>query len=238
VISRTTAIVHYFSKPSPAAQKETIMKIQQIRKKIANAIRHEDKTHTLANHFTAFYKQTGQSTTADQINALVTFVITYINYIPDRLEEVEAACKNEPWWGTISTFLNAAQDYFLEDNDVIPDSLGLGGLSDDAYLAHTLLERIADNVLQQTGKQILSVDSNQVNQFMRTLIGEPFASVLDNNVQMILQGTNMQNAVAHLLSLMAGGMANIPSYSFNDYAIKQQVDTQMALVTSSFSPSW
>jgi uncharacterized membrane protein YkvA (DUF1232 family) len=214
------------------------MKTQLIRKKIADAIRQEDQTHALASHFTAFYKQTGHSMTSEQINALVTFVKTYVNYIPDRLEEVEAACKNESWWGTVSTFLNAAQDYFLEANDVIPDSLGLAGLTDDAYLAHSLLERIADNVRQQTGKQILSVDSKQVNQFMRTLIGEPFVSILDNNVQMILQGTNMQNAVSQLIALIAGGAANVPSYSFNDYAIKQQVDHQMAMVTSSFSPSW
>jgi len=214
------------------------MRTKEIRWMIAQAVSHEQQTHTLAQLLNQWFAMTGRPLTSAQVDGLVQFMQAYIQFVPDVLDEAEKVAKKEGWHRAIAPILEAAQDYFVQPFDFIPDSCGLIGLTDDAYLAHTLLQQISASFQQETKKPLVVNDTKAVNLFVRSLIGEPIASMLDQKVAEILQGPSSQDVLSQLIALAGSGSAFGGGSSFNDYAVKEQVDLQMNLITSSYSPSW
>ena len=88
----------------------------------------------------------------------------------------------------IQPLLDAIEEFFLKEDDIIPDHFGLAGLLDDAYLAHTLLEAISDKYKAHSGHALLPKEAHETNTFIRRLIGEPFVSMLDKHVANTLDG--------------------------------------------------
>jgi hypothetical protein len=77
-------------------------------------------------------------------------------------------------------------NYFVTPDDIIPDELGLLGLIDDAYLTHCLIQSVSDQYQAQTGFVLMPSDMTKASQIIRSLIGEPQASLLVSS--MIVQG--------------------------------------------------
>jgi len=61
------------------------------------------------------------------------FVLGYIRQVPYMMKVAWTAANNVGLEDEMEQILDTVQSYWLEDNDVIPDDLGVIGLLDDAY---------------------------------------------------------------------------------------------------------
>lgn len=178
------------------------MQTQKIRKQIAAALAHEEKTGTVAALLRQLAQQHGANPNASEIQGVVAFIGQYVEHAPALLEALHQAAKKEGVEASVTQILSSAEQYFLTPVDFIPDHLGLVGLMDDAYLAHMLVQRVSEQHERDTGAPLLTlpVDLSRVNLVIRNLIGEPMATQLDGAVQMALGMPAIQQAMAQLSS--------------------------------------
>ncbi len=209
------------------------MNTQKIRKMIVEASQVEARSGIMKKQFSEYARLNNIQVNKQWIDSLVKLVKAYIEHVPNLLDEAEKASRKTSWWNAISPLLEAAQQYFFDPNDLIPDRLGLLGLTDDAYVAHTLLQTISERYEAQTGKRLISVDFRSPNSFMRNLLGEAAASILDNHVKTMVDGPNMQNVLQQLFA-MAGSMPMpLPNASFGGLSTQEYAKLQSDLILTS-----
>jgi hypothetical protein len=164
------------------------MQMEQIRAQIEEARSIERQSGVLYQAVVNLARQNGASISALRIGKVIDVVTEYIESAPALMLIVEKAAKENGGQPLIQPLLDAIEEFFLAEDDIIPDHLGLAGLLDDAYLAHTLLEAISDRYESHSGKPLLPKDAYEANTFIRRLIGEPFVSMLDEHVSQVLEG--------------------------------------------------
>ena len=128
------------------------------------------------------------------------FVRTYIELVPYMIKVAWTASRSVGLETPMSRILEAVQSYWLEDQDIIPDQLGIIGLLDDAYCSLTSLQLVSDHYQLQTGKFLFPDDFTGANRVMRKIIGEPYASDLDRLVTATMQSAGLIEAVKTLAS--------------------------------------
>ncbi len=183
------------------------MNTNVIRRMIKEAIAIEKSSGILSDTIDTVARMNGKSLTAKQRKEVVKMVEDYVVHVPAVIEAITKAAKNYGIYDQIQPMLKAVEDYFLAPIDIIPDHLGLLGLLDDAYLAHSLVQSLSDSYKNQTGKTLIPVDISGANASMRNLIGEPQASMLDTAVTNVLGGPSIQQSLLSLLN--AGGGFNM-----------------------------
>ena len=151
----------------------------------------------------------GRSVSEQEVQNVVDFVVEYIEHAPALMQQIEEAAANSDTQDDVQPILDATEDYFLTEDDTIPDHLGLVGLLDDAYLTHKLLQAISDRCKAQSGESLLPLEAHEDNAFVRRLIGEPFASILDDRVSATLGGPNVQLRIKQILVVL--GKLNLSS---------------------------
>jgi hypothetical protein len=85
-------------------------------------------------------------------------------------------------------------------DDIIPDNLGMIGLLDDAYCSLCALQAVSDHYQLQTGKYLFPDDLSAANRIMRKIIGEPYATDLDNLVMNTMRESGAINSMKRLAS--------------------------------------
>jgi uncharacterized membrane protein YkvA (DUF1232 family)/nucleoside 2-deoxyribosyltransferase len=171
-----------------------------MRQLIAGALGHDAFTGELAAGLAQALALRGQFLNPLQLGQCVNDLRNYVRQVPDLLEAIAAAARQAGIFSAVSPMLDTAEQYFLSPVDVIPDHLGLIGLIDDAYLAHSLMQAVSDHHRQITGAPLLSTDLSVANAQVRDLIGEPHASQLDGIVASALQVAPLRDAMRNLVS--------------------------------------
>ena len=164
------------------------MQIERIRAQIEEAKSIERQSGVLYQAVVNLARQNGASVGALQVGKVIDVVTEYIESAPALMLIVEEAAIENGGQPCVQPLLDAIEEFFLNPDDIIPDHLGLAGLLDDAYLAHTLLAAISDKYESHSGKSLLPKDAYETNTFIRRLIGEPFVSMLDEHVSRVLEG--------------------------------------------------
>lgn len=177
------------------------MGYEQIRELIARAVAHEATTHTVRNVLDTQTRAQGLNPTAKDLDAAVAFVRGYIEAIPELLEQAAVAASAAGIGPVVAPLLQAAIQYFVEPNDLIPDSNGLAGLADDAYLALGLISAISQRHFNQFGRQIFDANFGPAHAQMRYLLGPAIADQLDVAVL---------NAATTMYPQLAPGLAQAP----------------------------
>ena len=203
------------------------MNTNKIRRMIKEAIATEKSSGILSDAVDTFVRMNGRSLTAKQRKQVVKMVEDYVVHVPAVIEAITTAAKKYGIYNQIQPMLKAAEDYFFAPIDIIPDHLGLLGLLDDAYLAHSLVQSLSDSYKNQTGKTLIPVDISGVNASMRNLIGEPHASMLDAAVTNVLGGPSIQQSLLSLLN--AGGGFNMagPDPIWGNASMDEIVNTRL-----------
>ncbi len=163
------------------------MQVERIQRQIEAAKAVERRTGILYRAVANLAKQNGVSISALQAGKVTDFVVAYIEQAPAIMRVVEETAAKNGELPSVQAILDAIEDFFLLPDDIIPDHLGLAGLLDDAYLAHTLLATISGECESQSGNSLLPIGACESNSFIRRLIGEPFVSMLDEHVSKILE---------------------------------------------------
>jgi len=129
-----------------------------------------------------------------------TFIYSYIEQVPYMLTVAWTSAKSVGLEAEIESIITMVVSYWIEDDDVIPDSLGIIGLLDDAYCSLLSMQTMSDFYQLQTGKFLFPDDLTAANSIMRKIIGEPYATELDNIVSKAVLDANIKEAVKLLAS--------------------------------------
>lgn len=129
-----------------------------------------------------------------------SFIYGYIEQVPYMLTVAWTSAKSVGLEAEMESILAMVESYWIEDDDVIPDSLGIIGLLDDAYCSLLSMQTMSDYYQLQTGKFLFPEDLTTANTIMRKIIGEPYATELDNIVSKAVHDANVKEAVKLLAS--------------------------------------
>lgn len=129
-----------------------------------------------------------------------SFIYNYLEQVPYLLTVAWTSARNVGLETEIKSILQMVESYWLEDDDVIPDSLGIFGLLDDAYCSLSSMQALSDLYRMQSGKHLFPDDLTAANKIMRKIIGEPFTTQLDDIVSKAVTDARVKEAVKLLSS--------------------------------------
>ena len=129
-----------------------------------------------------------------------SFIYNYMEQVPYLLTVAWTSARNVGLETEVTSILKMVESYWIEDDDVIPDSLGIFGLLDDAYCSLLSLQTLSDLYRMQSGKHLFPDDLTAANKIMRKIIGEPYTSELDELVGKAIAEARVEEAVKWLAS--------------------------------------
>jgi hypothetical protein len=148
------------------------------------------------------------------VDALMAFISDYVESVPGCLSLVTAVSKRLGFHDYAAPFLHMAEDYFLQPPEDLPKGGGLEALLDEAFLAHRLLEEVNDHHIRHLQRPLLPVDMTEANIIVHHLLGDAFATRLEQLVQFtaaqLLEREHVWEAVRSLPG-MEEGMAPLVS---------------------------
>jgi len=183
-----------------------------MRRTIADKVSEEQRTHKAANGIRVWARQNGLNMSEADIAHCVQFAKEYIEHVPAIIETTEQAARQLGLIAEVTGFLQAAEHYWFEPNDVFPDQIGLFGLLDDAYVCLSVIHAMSSNLQARTGRPLISLDLGPANAAARNAIGEPFASQLDTIVMQTMGGPLVQSVI-NMLNQVA---TRIPTFNTPD----------------------
>lgn len=129
-----------------------------------------------------------------------SFIYNYVEQVPYLLIVAWTSARNVGLEIEIQSILEMVKSYWIEDDDVIPDHLGIIGLLDDAYCSLSSMQTISDLYRMQSGKHLFPDDLTAANRIMRKIIGEPYNTELDDIVQKAVADARIKDSVKSLAS--------------------------------------
>jgi len=129
-----------------------------------------------------------------------SFIYNYLEQVPYLLTVAWTSAKNVGLETEVKSILKMVESYWIEDNDVIPDSLGIFGLLDDAYCSLSSMQTLSDLYRMQSGKHLFPDDLTEANKVMRKIIGDPYTTELDELVDKAISDARVEDAVKWLAS--------------------------------------
>lgn len=128
------------------------------------------------------------------------FVTGYIEQVPYMLKVAMTAAINVGMQKEMRQIVDMVLGYWEQDEDVIPDTLGIIGLLDDAYCSLVSLQTVSDHYRLQTGKHLFPDDLTLANKVMRKIIGDPYVVELDRFVSQAIEEAGVMQAVKSMAS--------------------------------------
>lgn len=129
-----------------------------------------------------------------------SFIYNYLEQVPYLLTVAWTSASNVGLETEVTSILKMVESYWIEDDDVIPDSLGIFGLLDDAYCSLSSMQTLSDLYRMQSGKHLFPDDLTAANKVMRKIIGEPYTTELDGLVDKAIADARVEDAVKWLTS--------------------------------------
>jgi hypothetical protein len=124
----------------------------------------------------------------EPVDALMSFISSYVESVPSCLRLVTAVSKRLGFFEYAAPFLHLAEDYFLQPPDDLPQDGGLEALLDESFLAHRLLEEVNDHHIRHLQRPLLPLDMTEANIIVHHLLGDEFATRLEQLVQFTADG--------------------------------------------------
>lgn len=158
----------------------------EIRETINAALHRENETHQLRSKLEQRLPQLQQKLLLPEqepVAALMTFITGYVESVPGCLRLVTAVSKRLGFFDYAAPFLHMAEDYFLQPPDPLPQDGGLEALLDESFLAHRLLEEVNDHHIRHLQRPLLPLDMTEANVIVHHLLGDAFATRLEQLVQ-------------------------------------------------------
>lgn len=176
------------------------MDTAKIQKIISRQFADSQTAHDLQRLLKAVAKQHGANPGAREVAQGSSFICNYLEQVPYLLTVAWTSASNVGLGEEITSILQMVESYWIEDNDVIPDSIGVFGLLDDAYCSLSSMQEVSNLYRMQTGKHLFPDDLSAANQVMRKIIGEPYITELDELVSEAIAKAGVEEAVKWLSS--------------------------------------
>lgn len=124
-----------------------------------------------------------------------------LEQVPDLIDAVADAASAARVGDAVAPILEAAEHYFAEGGDLLPDSLGMLGLMDDMYLSLSLLQSVSEQHRSQTGQPLIDVDLGPSIDAVRALFKGARLAALDASIQTALCRPALVSSVRQLATL-------------------------------------
>lgn len=141
-----------------------------------------------------------QSPDEDSLKTAAQFVLDYIRQVPYIIQVAWTAAGQVGLEQSMEMILEAVTSYWERDDDVIPDSIGVIGLIDDAYCSLSSLQMVSDHYRMLTGKHLFPDNLGPANVSIRQVLGQPYAADLDKFVIETLNTAQIMPALQQLAS--------------------------------------
>jgi len=174
------------------------MVTQLIRQQIAQVMALPHGNKVFAERMRAIAAAQNQTLEDAAIGQYAALATRYVEDTVNLLDACALASQQAGVAAQVMPLLELVGQYFLTTQDYIPDSYGLYGLLDDAYIAKNLLVQISALYQQLTGYPLLQIALDEDNALVRVIIGEPLASTLDQEVATTLQNAIVRQQVSQL----------------------------------------
>lgn len=176
------------------------METGQIEQIIANQFADPHAAAELQELLLVVADREGAEPNDEEVAHGASFVYSYVEQVPYLLTVAWTSAKTVGLDAEFESILSMIESYWVEDNDVIPDTLGIIGLMDDAYCSLLSMQTLSDYYQLQTGKYMFPDNLTTANHIMRKIIGEPYATELDNIVTKAVHTAKVKEAVKLLAS--------------------------------------
>lgn len=161
------------------------MNIDAIKEIIKTAQNHENSTGLLASKLDKLLDglpRVIRLPTENRKQALLQFIIAYIDSVPNFIEAVATSAQDAGIESHVYPFLEVASQYFISPEKSTDTNHQLEELVSQAYLAHRLFEEANDQYIHHAGFPLIPMETTSANLVIHYLIGESFASELDEAV--------------------------------------------------------
>ncbi|HLF30852.1 MAG TPA: YkvA family protein [Xanthomonadales bacterium] len=145
-------------------------------------------------------ERSGKQATDADLQRASHFVQGYIELVPYMMKVAWTAASNVGLEDQMQRVLAMVQSYWKQQDDIIPDYLGIIGLLDDAYCSLSSLQTVSDHFQLQSGKYLFPDDLSDANKAMRKIIGEPYATDLDRLVIRTMQESQLMESLKKMSS--------------------------------------
>ena len=202
------------------------MRTAEITRMIQDAVADERRSGRLRKTLEQTARERGAKLTPKAIQDAVEFVREYIEHVPLLMEQGTRTAQQLGLQREMGQMIQELENYWFEANDLIPDQLGLLGLTDDAYATLFLLQSLSDYCQTTFGKPLLQQNLTAANQGMRGLIGDPVISILEQRVAITVANAMMQRLLGQIT---AGGFAfpSVPDPIWGNASIEEITNVRL-----------
>jgi hypothetical protein len=172
-------------------------------------------------------RQEAQPTAVDLAHGS-SFIYNYLEQVPYLLTVAWTSARNVGLETEVTSILEMVESYWIEDDDVIPDNLGIFGLLDDAYCSLSSMQALSDLYRMQSGKHLFPDDLTAANAVMRKIIGEPYTTELDELVSKAIADARVEDAVKWLASPEKQKLLDSQATIWNHGPVSQLPVSQLA----------
>lgn len=176
------------------------METAQIQKMIDDQFADPNAIADLNELLTAVAERQGVTPDPRELSRGASFMYNYIEQVPYLLTVAWTSARNVGLEEEMQSILEMVKSYWIEDDDVIPDTIGIVGLLDDAYCSLSSLQAVSDLYRMQSGKYLFPDDLTAANKAMRKIIGEPYVTELDGIITKAIAEADLKESVKALAS--------------------------------------
>jgi len=172
-----------FGETAEADAMETPMPSSEIRDHVDAILSREDAYDRFREKARSMTTASGETPSEAEIETMAQFARHYVEAVVALIDETLAAADREKERALVAPLMRTASKYFLETEDLIPDSYGLLGLLDDAYLAHRFIIRLSEEVEKDKGFPLLEDTRAESAPAIRAILGDRIAQKVDEKVE-------------------------------------------------------
>lgn len=193
------------------------MELSKIRDEMEAAVRTEDETGAFRAIVAEAMVAKLPAKSVGDLDALVSSAVATIrDFVLGAPTVVEAAMHAAQEAGVVERvqpIFETALQYMEEEVDFIPDSLGLAGVLDDAYLIYGLMQEMSERHRALAGRTLLPSSTFVIMQDIKRIIGDPTAARLEMAIVAFSRRQNVQQTIEQIYQRIGGeGLAmDMPS---------------------------
>lgn len=181
--------------------------IKEMKGRVEASMNDEKESGRLRARVAAFVEAKGMDASAAPVAAEVLHgaLMEYVRRAPLLIELAAANAAAQGQGAKMLPLLHMASKLFLAKDDLIPESEGLYGLIDNAYLALGVLAAASSEHARRSGKPLFDLDLSTANEAVRELLGAEQAAALDGRISEIKDLAAFKQAVT--VALWTAGAA-------------------------------
>lgn len=177
------------------------MKTQIVRNQINRAISKDKKDAQFLTYIMEVARNNGKNPSKKEMQQAVDFMYDYLMHVPALIDETMKEARKLNIQHVVAPVLEYVENYFLDPNDLIPDHMGILGLTDDAYLALRMVQSISEEYKRMAGVPMISIDLSSANQSVGQFLGPQVTQQLENLIAQAIVSQQLQNPLMQLANL-------------------------------------